>query len=235
VIQGRVSASSRLFPPPVTILISRRFFRDSLTEGTLGLSLDPPHVTIHVVSPTSFGLTSELCDTSDEIPDMVSRPGSVSGFGVGERYVSYGLTLTGGNTTVRTEWGVTFAELALQVKLALELGFAGLAWMLTGTWTSKTSQVSASVGLAFEGVFLRLEFVLTFFSPLVVNGSCFGSFLGDVHISLAYLEQRLSIPVFLSRDADAALALCTAIVPSTAFVLGYHFILKPRRRAQRAA
>jgi len=31
------------------------------------------------------------------------------------------------------------------------------------------------------------------------------------------------------------MALCTVVVPSTAIVIGYHFILKPRRRAKRLA
>jgi hypothetical protein len=60
------------------------------------------------------------------------------------------------------EWGVTFSELALQVKLGLEFGLIGLGWMLTGTWEGKTSKVSACVGLAFDGLFMRLECVLTF-------------------------------------------------------------------------
>jgi hypothetical protein len=51
---------------------------------------------------------------------------------------------------------------------------------------------------------------------------------------LAYLEQRLLLPIVLSQDYDAALALCTAVIPSTAFVLGYYFYLRPRRRKQRA-
>lgn len=53
--------------------------------------------------------------------------------------------------------------------------------------------------------------------------------------SLSFLEQRLSVPIILSKDYDASLALCTAVIPSAAFVLGYNFYLKPRRRAQRIA
>jgi hypothetical protein len=39
----------------------------------------------------------------------------------------------------------------------------------------------------------------------------------------------------MSHDKDAALAFCTAVLPTTAFVVGYHLIFKPRRRAQRIA
>jgi DnaJ homolog subfamily C member 11 len=52
---------------------------------------------------------------------------------------------------------------------------------------------------------------------------------------LAFLGQHASIPVVLSHEYAPALAMWTAVVPSTALILGYHFVLKPRRRAQRAA
>ena len=163
VIQARLSGISRLFPPPLMVSLSRRLFRDSLTEGTLSIDLSPiPQVTINVMAPKPFDLTSEYCDISEEIPNDVSKPGSVTGFGVGARYWAYALTLAGTRSNVKGEWGVTFSELALQVKLGLEFGLIGLGWMLTGTWEGKTSKVSACVGLASDEVFMRLECVLTF-------------------------------------------------------------------------
>jgi DnaJ family protein C protein 11 len=231
VIQSRISADSRLFPPPLRVSLSRRLFRDSLTEGTLSFGLGPqPHVTISVTTPTPFDLMSEFRDSSEDLPNEVPLPGSASGFGVGADFGSYVMTLTGLSSTLRAEWGIALSELAMQVKVGLEVGLViGFASMLTGTWTGKTSEISTSVGLAQDGVFLRLEcvFILFYFTHVY--------FLYHFHFSLAYLEQRLSIPIRLSLDTDAFLALCTAIVPSTAFVLGYHFILKPHRRAQRAA
>lgn len=55
------------------------------------------------------------------------------------------------------------------------------------------------------------------------------------YYSLAYLEQRMSLPIILSHHHNPIMALCTVVVPSTAMVIGYHFILKPRRRAKRLA
>jgi len=42
------------------------------------------------------------------------------------------------------------------------------------------------------------------------------------------------LPIVLSPEKNETLALYSIIIPSTALALGYHFILKPRRRAQRA-
>jgi DnaJ homolog subfamily C member 11 len=42
------------------------------------------------------------------------------------------------------------------------------------------------------------------------------------------------MPIVLSEDSDATLACLAATVPSAVFMLAYHFILKPRRRKERA-
>lgn len=49
------------------------------------------------------------------------------------------------------------------------------------------------------------------------------------------MEQRVSLPIVMSLEHDVSLALWTVIVPSTAFLLGYQFIIKPRRRLKRLA
>lgn len=60
--------------------------------------------------------------------------------------------------------------------------------------------------------------------------------VSDVFVHrLTYLEHQLYVPIVLSQEYDAALGLCTAVLPSAAFILGYHFILKPRRREERLA
>ena len=58
--------------------------------------------------------------------------------------------------------------------------------------------------------------------------------MDDSGRSFSYLGQRLVMPIVLSENRDATLACLTATVPSAVFVLAYHFILKPRRRKQRA-
>ena len=42
------------------------------------------------------------------------------------------------------------------------------------------------------------------------------------------------LPIMLSENRDTALACLVATLPSAAFMLVYHVILKPRRREQRA-
>jgi DnaJ family protein C protein 11 len=42
------------------------------------------------------------------------------------------------------------------------------------------------------------------------------------------------MPIVLSEDGDTTLACLAATLPSAVFMLAYHFILKPRRRKERA-
>ena len=52
--------------------------------------------------------------------------------------------------------------------------------------------------------------------------------------SLSYLGQRLVLPVVLAENGNAPLACLVTSLPSAVFLLAYQFILKPRRRKQRA-
>ena len=56
----------------------------------------------------------------------------------------------------------------------------------------------------------------------------------DSERSFSYLGQRLVMPIVLSENSDTTLACLVATVPSAVFMLAYHFILKPRRRKERA-
>lgn len=56
----------------------------------------------------------------------------------------------------------------------------------------------------------------------------------DSERSFSYLGQRVVVPIVLSENDDARLACLAAAMPSAVFMLGYHFILKPRRRKERA-
>jgi DnaJ family protein C protein 11 len=53
-------------------------------------------------------------------------------------------------------------------------------------------------------------------------------------VRLSYLRQKWTLPIVLSPENNETLAFYSIIIPSTALALGYHFVLKPRRRAQRA-
>ena len=52
--------------------------------------------------------------------------------------------------------------------------------------------------------------------------------------SFSYLGQRLELPIVLAEKGNAPLACLVTSLPSAAFLLAYQFILKPRRRKQRA-
>jgi DnaJ homolog subfamily C member 11 len=56
----------------------------------------------------------------------------------------------------------------------------------------------------------------------------------DNERSFSYLGQRLVLPIVLRDDRDTTLACLAATLPSAVFMLAYQFILKPRRRKQRA-
>lgn len=60
------------------------------------------------------------------------------------------------------------------------------------------------------------------------------STLTQCAVRLSYLRQKWTLPIVLSPENNEILALYSIIIPSTALALGYQFILKPRRRAQRA-
>jgi DnaJ family protein C protein 11 len=56
----------------------------------------------------------------------------------------------------------------------------------------------------------------------------------DSERSFSYLGQRLVMPIILREDRDTTLACLAATLPSAVFMLAYQFILKPRRRKERA-
>ncbi|KIM85726.1 hypothetical protein PILCRDRAFT_5383 [Piloderma croceum F 1598] len=206
-IQCHISPFMPRFPPPFTASWSRRLSRNGFTEGNITVHTGPrPRVLFNITSPTAFNFTM---DRHIKRSQLSQTAGSVSGFAVGTQEWTYGATLDGLNSSLSAGIAYTFTELALQAKLGIEWGLTGLALMLTGTWQNESSEVAASVGLNPQGVLMKLD--------------------------LSYLQQRFSVPIMLSHDYDAALALFTAVIPSTAFVLGYHYYLRPRRRAQRAA
>ncbi|KAH7926250.1 DnaJ-domain-containing protein [Leucogyrophana mollusca] len=203
-----------IFPPPTTVSYTRRLFRHSPTEGSITWNKTGDQVgfiEINVHSPEPFDFTPSedfVLKTDNMNADMDNQPGSISGFGVGAHSWSYGVTVAGLSSCLKAEWAVTFFELALQLKAGIELGFAGAAYMLTGVWTNQQGAIATSVGLSTQGVLMRLE--------------------------LKYMHQKWTLPITLSPEYDEALALYSVVVPSTALILGYHFILKPRRRSQRA-
>ena len=56
----------------------------------------------------------------------------------------------------------------------------------------------------------------------------------DSKCSFSYLGQQLVMLIMLSENSNTMLACLAATLPSAVFAFAYHFILKPRRRKERA-
>ncbi|KAJ8517794.1 hypothetical protein ONZ45_g5078 [Pleurotus djamor] len=195
-------------PSPVTVNLTRKLFPGSLTEGNVALNLGRfPAANIGIISQTPFDASSDK-DLPPQFfdEDAESRSYSVSGLSRGVRYNTYGIVLDD-NPRLKGEMGVRYAELALQLKGGLEFGVHGLAYYLGANWTGEHVEVDATLNASQSGVVYKLD--------------------------VAYLEQRISLPLILSLEYDPNVAFWCAVVPSVIGVLGYQFVVKPRRRAQR--
>jgi len=206
-VQTSFSPFSEPALPPITVTHSRRLFRDSMTQGVLICHIgNQPHFSINIVSRHKFGARSDPLDTDGEGSQI--KLGSWTGFGTGVRQWSCGVTLAGLGTSLRGELGMVFPELAAQASLAMQFSLVGPGWVATGTWGDEHAGITTVIGLNAAGVELTLNF--------------------------SYLGQRLVLPIVLGENGDPTLACLTATVPSALFILAYQFILKPRRRKQRA-
>ncbi|KAF8634816.1 hypothetical protein AX17_004068 [Amanita inopinata Kibby_2008] len=195
--------------PSASLSLARRLFPRRYERGVLSLHVgQQPQLAFNVIfpSPFSFGTSDPLVRESAP-PGSV--PPSISGFAYGSIHKSLGIVFTSILPKIVGETGITLAELSLQLKLGFELGLEGLSWLLTGSWSNESAEISATAILNPVGVVLKVD--------------------------LAYLEQRLSLPIILSQQYSLSVALWTVVIPSTTLVVGYHFVLKPRRRAQRLA
>ena len=213
---------SRL-PPSLTFSVSRKLFRRRLETASLELHIGKqPRLSLNFLCPTIFGLRS-----LDSPPPGNTIPPSTSGLSIGTTHKSFGLTFESIVPKLVGEWGVTFSELALQLKLAVEYGFNGFHYICSGSWSNDNTLISASTHLNPMGVVVQLESVDFFY--------CQDKLLSDVTPSVTHMEQRMSFPVVISLENDIPLAFWTVIAPSTALLICYQFIIKPSRRRKRLA
>ncbi|KAI0790406.1 hypothetical protein C8Q75DRAFT_114809 [Abortiporus biennis] len=196
---------------PFTFSYSRRLFPTSNVEGTFTVS------TFSQIPVVSFTLSSQyLFDRSREADhpshtssnsDTVIRPPSRSGLSIGIAYWQLTTSLAGILPALTGELGVKLVELGVQLKSALQLNFGGWNALLSATWSGDRKSAGVDVEVGSTGVILRLE--------------------------LYYLTQRLRLPIVISHKYNEALALWTTVVPSTALVLGYYYVLVPLRHKSR--
>jgi DnaJ homolog subfamily C member 11 len=191
--------------------IARKLYPNSPTQGIMELRMGPttPVFVFNVVVPKPFDWTEESYEPPEDT-DALPKPASVSGLARGAYHYSYGASVAGIASALQAEVGLTFAELKLRFTAGMQLTLAGLQWLMSWTWQpSDSSVIGANVGVSVEGVMLRLE--------------------------LGILRQKLIVPIALSPHNDHSLALYVTVTPTVLLMLGYHFVMRPRRRVQRIA
>ena len=135
-----------------------------------------------------------------------------------------GIIFTNFLPAIFAEATLMLVQLSTSLKCSLHCDLIyGFTFTLGGRWSSETSNVGTALILNMSGISLQLESAVSryFFWAL---------FIYHVFFSLSYLEQRISLPILLSTEYSPILALATIIIPSTAAVFGYHFVVVPRRR-----
>ncbi|KAG6812211.1 hypothetical protein H0H92_003947 [Tricholoma furcatifolium] len=111
--------------------------------------------------------------------------------------------------TLIFEQAVNLVELATQLTFALNwTAFMGFECVCSGTWVPRPQvELSFTTRYGLAGVSLAL--------------------------SIAYEGNVFSIPVSLAAEPEPSIAYCATILPTTIALLGYHLIVKPRRRKHR--
>jgi len=154
----RVSCAPAAFhsvPPSLALSASRKLFRKRLETASLELYVGKqPRISINFLFPTIFGLRS-----LDSPPPGNSVPPSYSGLGIGTTHKSFGLTFESIVPKLVGEWGVTFSELALRLKVGAVLGFSGIQYLCSGSWSNHTTEIITSAHFDPTGILLQLESV----------------------------------------------------------------------------
>jgi len=110
---------------------------------------------------------------------------------------------------IRSEFGIMFSRLALDLRIGGTLGVLGLTYWISGAWNSSDQRtgVDANINSSMQGVALT--------------------------INLRHYGQNLHLPVVLSAEHEPRLAFYTSMVPTVALLLGYHLVYRPRQRMKR--
>ena len=140
--------------PSLDVSVSRRLFRHRFETASFELSVGrQPHFAINLTSPSIFGVRS--LEQSEESPHHY--PPSVSGLQIGTTQRKLGIAFDSILPTLVAEWSVNLAELALQLKLGIQYGLTGLAWVCAGTWSHSDTSVSCATTLNLTGISIRIE------------------------------------------------------------------------------
>ncbi|KAF7323886.1 J domain-containing protein [Mycena kentingensis (nom. inval.)] len=193
-----------LLPQRTQVELSQRLSRrPGAFNGNLKVKLSRnPEVSINVSSQD----LEEPVSGKDHYLTLLPRDDIV-------RATSYGLVLDS-FPKLFGECGFRFPRLSMQCKLALECGITrdarakGLAWVLTGAWSSPTASLAAVVRLSYYGLYFEID--------------------------ASYMKQSILLPILLAEHRDTSLALWATALPSVAFFAIYrHKVRKLERQRRR--
>jgi len=137
--------------PSLDVSVSRRLFRHRFETASFDLALGgQPHFAISLTSPSMFGV-----EQSEE--SLHNSPPSVSGLQIGATHRKLGIAFDSILPTFVAEWSVNLAELALQLKLGIQYGLTGLAWVCAGTWSHSDTSLTFATILNLTGISIRIE------------------------------------------------------------------------------
>ncbi|KAG6379727.1 hypothetical protein JVT61DRAFT_10261 [Boletus reticuloceps] len=203
---GFVPTLWRALPPFLTLSVGRRLFRHSPTQGSATWTFSPG-------SPTS---RLELHVHSSKPFDLTSPEEYTPAPGADEPMFDNGPgSITGFGAGVGSwSYGLVLHGLESCFTVNYSVFLHELALRL-----------KAGVEIGFPGAAYSIS------AKWSGKRTAFSTYCWS---RLSYLRQKWTLPIVLSPENNETLALYSIIIPSTALALGYHFILKPRRRAQRA-
>ena len=153
--------------PPCSLTYSRRLFPDSGTQGVLTLDAlsASPSLSVNVVVPKNFDYTPKANseeDTSEDDPPT----SLLSGYALvkGTSFYSLGISLSELMNGIRSEFGIMFSRLALDMRIGGTLGVMGLTYWISGAWNSPDQRtgVDANINSGAEGVVLTIKYVKLF-------------------------------------------------------------------------
>ena len=160
--------------PPCSLTYSRRLFPDSGTQGVLTLDALSafPSLSVNAIVPKNFNYTPKA--NSEEDPSEEDPSTSLlSGYALakGTSFYSLGVSLSGLMSGIRSEFGIAFSRLALDLRVGGTLGLLGLAYWISGTWNSSDQRtgVEANINSSAEGVALTIEYAKLFSRPYLVS------------------------------------------------------------------
>ncbi|TFK41618.1 hypothetical protein BDQ12DRAFT_710665 [Crucibulum laeve] len=191
-------------PPPLNISLARKLFPHSSTLGRCTLQLGrSPSFAFALDSGSQLSL-----DTNEASEDSMHshRILSVSGLAMGSIGRSLTIQLSAFPKIIAATH-LTLTELAIKFTLLVDYSLKGLGLAVSAAWSNDSWTTNFLVSVQSSGVSLVLD--------------------------ASYLSQGITLPIILSTEYNATVAFFSTILPPTVGLIGYHFLIQPRRRAQR--